>query len=253
MHTSTIVDRPEADRTGAPPSRPRGRILSVAAAAVIIAVVVGVSLFQPDESLSPAAALTQAAQNTGAAVSLRSEYRQQDLEGGFNVVRSEHDGRDLRRSFSSIAPDGTEQPSVDDEEYIVFIGDQGWTAVDGPTTVDPAERNAPYAVSSAAIVEAATTGTTVTDVGDEDVRGVEATHYRVAVDDGVIARLGELPANQLSAFELEAPQFLESLDVWVADDQIRRIEVTLSAEAGVLGATAEFYDFGADITITPPR
>jgi hypothetical protein len=57
----------------------------------------------------------------------------------------------------------------------------------------------------------------------------------------------------LSAFELENPSQIRSLDVWIADGYIRRIRVTQNWEAAEsLGTTVEFYDFGADITITPP-
>ena len=155
-----------------------------------------------------------------------------------------------------IEPDGSERTDVEDDEFIVYIGNKGWTVNDGPdeaTIVQPEERNAPYAESSAAIVEAAVSESTVTEVGVEDVRGVEATHYHVRLDDAVIRRLGTLRPNQLSAFELENTSSIRSLDVWISDGYIRRLRVTQNYEApDSSGTTVEFYDFGADITITPP-
>jgi len=65
------------------------------------------------------------------------------------------------------------------------------------------ERNAPYAESSAAIVEDAVIPSNAAEVGVKDIWGVETTHYRVAIDDGVIQRLRQLPPDQLSGFELE--------------------------------------------------
>lgn len=46
--------------------------------------------------------------------------------------------------------------------------------------------------------------------------------------------------------------FLEDADalvIWVADDLIHQIEVS----TGSTQFTITFYDFGADITITPPQ
>ncbi|MEJ7583321.1 MAG: hypothetical protein WKF43_04375 [Acidimicrobiales bacterium] len=237
--------------------RPRRRaVFLLGAAAAILAVVAAAVVLQPDQALTPAAALTGAAENTGNALTLRSEYVRDDGEGGFSVVRSEHRGGDLRRAFAKIGPDGTEQPAGEGDEYLVYIGNKGWTATAGPddaAIVAPEERNAPYAESSAAIVEAAVTESTVTEVGVDDVRGVEATHYRIRLDDTVIQRLSTLRPNQLSGFELDSPSNLSSLDVWVADGFIRRIRVTQDWEApDSPGTTVEFYDFGADITIAPP-
>lgn len=85
------------------------------------------------------------------------------------------------------------------------------------------------------------------------ISAVEATHYRVRLDDAAIRRLGTLRPNQLSGFELESPGSIRSLDVWIADGYIRRLRVTHIHEApGSSGTTVEFYDFDADITITPP-
>jgi hypothetical protein len=234
----------------------RRAVFLLGAAAAILAIVAGFVVLEPDRSLSPAAAVIEAGENTGDALTLRSEYIRDDGNGGFSVVRSEHRGGDVRRSFSVIEPDGTERTDVDTDEFIVYIGNKGWTVTDGPdeaTIVKPEERNAPYAESSAAIVEAAVTESTVTEIGTEEVRGVEATHYRIRVDDAVIRRLGELQRNQLSAFELENASQVRSLDLWIADGYIRRIRVTQNWEApDSLGTTVDFYDFGADITITPP-
>lgn len=234
----------------------RRSVFVLGAAAAILAVVAAVVVFEPDRPVSPVAALTQAAENTNEALTLRSEYVRDYGAGGFTVIRSEHRGGDVRRTFSVIEPDGRERTDVYDDEFIVHIGNKGWKVNDGPdeaTIVQPEERNAPYAESSAAIVEAAVSESTVTEIGVEAVRGVGATHYRVRLDDAVIRRLGTLRPNQLSGFELESPGSIRSLDVWIADGYIRRLRVTHNYEApDSSGTTVEFYDFGADITITPP-
>jgi hypothetical protein len=236
--------------------RPGRRTIRVlAAAAVVLVAVAAVLTFGPDGSqLSPAAALNQAADRTSDALTLRSDYLRDRGDGTFTLIRSEHHGADVRRTFLIVEADGTERTGEQGDEFIVYLGDKGWTAEapDEPQTVDPAERNAPYAESSAAIVDAVS-GAPVTEVGVEDVKGTDATHYRIEVDDAAIRRLSDLPPNQRSAFELEAPGQIRSLDVWIGDGYIRRLRVTQKFEpAGSLGTTVEFYDFGADITITPP-
>ena len=224
------------------------------AAAAILAVVAGFVVFEPDRPLSPAAALTEAAQNTDEALTLRSEYRQDNDEGGLTVIRSEHRGGDVRRTFSTIEADGTERTDVESDLIQVYIGDKGWRVADGEvTTVKPEGRNAPYAESSAAIVRAAVNESTVSRIGVEDVRGRDATHYRLDLDAAAIERLERLPSNQLSGFELEYPGEILSLDVWIADGYIRRIRVVQNFEGpDSPGTTVEFYDFGADITIEAP-
>lgn len=239
-------------------ARPRRRTflgVSAAAAIIVATVVAAAVLFEPGATISSAGALTQAAEHTADALTLRSEYIQDAGHGRFNVVRSEHRGADLRRTFSVIE-NGIERREGEDDEYVVFIGDKGWKPGDGAndaTTVRPDERNAPYAESSAAIVKAAVTDSNVDKIGTENVRGADATHYRIRIDGDLVRRLDKLPANQLSGFELEDAGHIRSLDVWVEGDYIRQIRVTQTWQPrDSKGTTVEFYDFGADITITPP-
>lgn len=235
----------------------RPRILAAAGIAAIVLAVVGVLVtLEPDRELTPAAAVTEAADRTGDELTLRSEYRQDDDQGGLTVIRTEHHGGDVRRRFSRIDADGVEHTDVGGDEVTVYIGDTGWIVDGGEITEVPApadERNAPYAVSSAAIIDAAATESTVTEVGEEDVRGAATTHYRIRLDDAAIRRLSALPTNQRSGFELEYPDNVRSLDVWISDGYLRRIRVIQDFEGpDSPGTTVEFYDFGADITIEPP-
>lgn len=235
--------------------KPRVLAASVVAAIVIGAVTVLVTL-EPDRELTPAAAVTEAADRTGDELTLRSEFRQDDDAGGLSIIRSEHRGGDVRRRFSAVDAQGEERNDVESDEVTTFIGDTGWI-VDGDeiTEVDVPrdERNAPYAVASAAIVDAAVTESTVTEVGEEDVRGTATTHYRIDLDEAAIRRLEALPTNQRSGFELEYPSNVRSLDVWIGDGYLRRIRVIQEFEGpDSPGTTVEFYDFGAAITIEPP-
>ena len=100
-------------------------------------------------------------------------------------------------------------------------------------------------------MKAALTGSDVTDLGTETVRGHDAQHYRIKLTSRSTPALQALDPSALSRFELEYPDGVVGLDVWVADDLIHRIAVRSDWESGE-GSTIEFYDFGADITIRPP-
>jgi hypothetical protein len=103
----------------------------------------------------------------------------------------------------------------------------------------------------------------VEEVGAEDVRGQETTHYKTTID---LERQAEL-------VEQDNPEAAKSIrktiqltgqrrvpmDVWVDSDQlVRRLKWTQKTPAGEQQATTtmtmELYDFGADIEIElPPR
>lgn len=257
----TDAERNPSDRLDEPaersdPHRTRRigrRLVAAAAAAAAVLVVVGVVVvLEPDRDPTPAAALTQAAERTEEEQTLRSDYRWVDEDGETRILRTDHDGDDLRRTYLTVGPDGA---AVATGRSTVYIGDREWE-IDGDEVMpipDPDGHNAPYAQSSAAIVGAAVSETTVTELGEQDVRGTPATHYRIDLDAAAIGRLEDLPTNQRSAFELEYPSNIRRLDVWIADGHLRRIQVIQDYEAADSpGTTVEFYDFGADITIEPP-
>jgi hypothetical protein len=102
----------------------------------------------------------------------------------------------------------------------------------------------------------------VEKVGEEEVRGVETTHYRGEVD---LLRIAEsVPRRRREAartsMERAVEQFgLENypVDVWIGeDDLVQRIRMEPSME--ILGQaisfemTMEFYDYGTPVSIDPP-
>lgn len=233
----------------------RARWLALAGAAAVVSVIVGVIvLAEPDRPVTPVAALTAAATKTGQVTTLRLSGT--DDAGGENprtTVTGEIDGADYTTRFVDTDPQTGERST----SRTTVIGNRRWdTGTDGQTTVktEPsAQRNAPYPSSSEVVVKAALKGATVTDLGKEEVRGTETTHYRIALGPSGIRALGELTPSQLARFELEYPQGVADLDVWVADDLIRRIHVRQKDEFNGTETITEFYDFGADITIRPPK
>jgi hypothetical protein len=108
----------------------------------------------------------------------------------------------------------------------------------------------------------------IEELGQEEVRGVETTHYRATVDldeavDGT-AEIGELPDEMREQLEAEIERMknqtgLETLpvDVWLdEDDLVRRIriDVTFPVQGEELGLemTTDFFDFGVDVDVAPP-
>lgn len=236
------------------PSRTVTRALATGAAAVLTA---GVVLLRPDGGgTSPAAALTRAAATTAEVTSLRGTLTRVDAYSD-TTSTIEVDGDDMRIEVRGTYRDGHVEGST-----TVVVGDQiTQVALDGSVERsaigDEDERPHPFGASSAAVVTAALSGGDVRDLGAETVRGVEATHYRIVPDAETREALAALSPGELAWFELEYPDRVTGIDVWVADDLIRRIEVTADlsddpADDEVDTTTVDYYDFDADITITPP-
>ncbi|MEZ5139982.1 MAG: hypothetical protein R2711_14800 [Acidimicrobiales bacterium] len=77
-------------------------------------------------------------------------------------------------------------------------------------------------------------------------------HYRIELGTPGVDALRELAPNQVAMFELENPDAVRSLDVWVADDLIRRVDLRFGPEAGHRVGLPRYRDLGADLAIRPP-
>lgn len=103
----------------------------------------------------------------------------------------------------------------------------------------------------------------VEKLGEEEVRGVETTHYRGEVD--LLKTPDGLPPERREAARKSMERAIEQfglenypMDVWIGDDDlVRRIRMEPSME--VLGQeisfemTMEFYDYGSPVSIELPR
>jgi hypothetical protein len=236
-----ILEHAMSATATAPGRRTRRRLVTLAGAGIAAAVIALVAVTvagAPGDRPDPVAALTVAAETTGDVDTLRALAVYED-DGGRRTLDVDVDGRDYHLRSGT--------------EWTITIGDQQWSDEDAePMTVPDDLRNVPFPEASEAVLDAALEGATVTVLGDEDVRGVEATHYRIELGASGVAALSALAPNQVAMFELEYVEAVTSLDVWVADDLIRRIRHTSDASQGNPEVTIEFYDFGADITIEPP-
>lgn len=224
--------------------------VAVAAAAVAIGAIVVLEPGQEPTKASASEVIRSAAATTGEVRSLRSAGT---YDGGGEPpthMTSEIDGADYQTTFRRTLEDGTVHEST-----TTLIGTTRWDDEDGETTSyesPPEQNNAPFPEASQAVIEAALKGSKVTDLGTEEVRGQEATRYRITLTPASIAALSALSPRELARFELEYPQGVVALEVWVADDLIRRIDLRSDWETGA-GTSIEFYDFGADIDIQPPN
>jgi hypothetical protein len=108
----------------------------------------------------------------------------------------------------------------------------------------------------------------IEELGEEQVRGVETTHYRATVDiDAAAERTadsGELSDEMREQVRVEIERMkkqtgLETLpvDVWLdEDDLVRRIRMdfTFPLEGEEVGVemTMDLFDFGVEVDVTPP-
>lgn len=248
--TQTVPDPPTIERR-----RPRRRLVVALSAAAVVALITGIVVAGLGSDPAPASAseaLATAAATTGDATTLRIRGTY-ERPGSTDRITAEADGTDY-----AITSVGTYADGHEEQGSIVAIGDTVWEDGAKRTDVPPEERNAAFAPSSAAVVEALLDGSTLQDLGDEDLDGVSARHIRATLTDRSRAALRALSPSQVAMFELEYPDGVDTVDVWIADDLIRKIELTVDEGGGEGGepqqnhATIEFSDFGADITIAPP-
>lgn len=228
---------------------PQGRrlVLVGAAAAVVLAIVSVLTLVQSPQP-SAAATIQKAATATGDVSRFRGHVTK---EGGDQTGSSEGtaevDGSRYRFSY-----DGDDGPTVQ-----TLIGDTVWETVAGKTTSQPYDAVgngslAPFASSSEAVVHASLADSSIRNAGVEQVGSVEATHYEIRPSDTTRAALGDLTPSVLAWFELEYPESVTQIDVWVTENLIRRIRVAAREAGSVTSSTTDFFDFGADIHIEPP-
>jgi len=237
---------------GARPLRPgRRRLLQLGAAAAVTIAAAGLLVTASETPPAAAAAVQEAAENLGAVETHRATLVQTYPNGEVWTFEGEFAGADGRQVGTTRGPDGTETSRWE----IVVIGDSTWMVTDDDVhqeTLGPDEQLAPFAEASEAVLTAALEGGDVQEFGSGQVRGLDATRYRIRPDEQGRRALTALAPGALSWFALEDPSAVDSIEVWVADDLVRRIQVTFIGDHFMSSSTAEFYDFGADVTIEPP-
>lgn len=256
--SDTDTDTHTGDTTTSTPRsrRPLGRWRFVAAAAaVVVAVGAGVVL-RPGNEPSAEATIVAAAEELAEVTSLRADMHVDNVAFGVGEITIEVSGYDSETVWEGSA-DGS--PEESEQIVIVTVDNVEYrTDLTGLTTVQTVEtymdeEGASFAESSAAIVTAVLEDADIDEVGTEEVQDVEATHYRVELADAGESALAALPDRQQDWFGLiigdGGLDRNVTVDIWVADGLVRRFDIS-SPDYG--SQSVEFYDFNADIRVTPP-
>lgn len=104
----------------------------------------------------------------------------------------------------------------------------------------------------------------VEELGKEEVRGVETTHYRMTIDLRKV--VDQAPEEQREQLRAQIDQIVEQsglqmvpTEVWIDDEGLaRRMQLTYKGmrfapgEEGDMTMTMELFDFGVEVDIKPP-
>lgn len=225
-------------------SRPRFAFAAMAAV-TLAACAVGASILWIDAPTAHAE-VSDAAAALGEVHSLEGErlITSPDVVGRSAIAVS---GSDYQVRSEAIYADGHVEAS--DRTVIgdrVFESSGDGTEV---STIEQPQRNAPFGEASAAVVKAATTGAAVTRSGSAEVDGIASTRYEVAVGGKATDALAELPPSVLAWFDLENPERVESMTLWVADGIIHQVELA----SQVATTRTRFFNFNGDVEIAKPE
>jgi hypothetical protein len=223
-----------------------GRVAGVAAAS--LAATGAVVVWQFGDGPTTAGAVRSAAQALGDVTSYEGQRTHEQPGVSVETDTLRVDGDDFEfvsetrfvdgrvERFAVTVVDGIHYVSEDDEPVASPLrpGD----GLDGS-----------YADASAALVGAALDGSDVTEAGSQTISGVLTTRYDIALTARSIDALSSLTPEQLAWFDLDDPNQIDQLSVWIADDHIHRIEIAHSDGATTRTAFSNLND---DITITPP-
>lgn len=215
-------------------------------AAATLAATGGFVLLRPSDEPTAQAAVSSAANAMGAITSLEGELI--SLEPGVSegTTRIRVDGDDVEISGETRYTDGRVERAT-----LTVVGGTVYETIEGETTSAPRgpnDRLAPFGQSSEAVISAALEHSEVTERGEEIVTGVATTRYDLELTDASIVALSALTVHELAWFELEYPDSVRTLSVWVADDLVHQIEIAHRDQV----TRTRFFNFNGDITITAP-
>lgn len=240
------AERNQGDRGHVPSTgRPTRRRALTAAAAVIVLIASATVL--ATRTPSAEAVVRSASTDLRTTRSLKAQLARTTTAGkSATSLVAAGDTFHLRTStqFTDGRSEASEQTYVDGYLY---------ERVGETTTRTPAEPErlpAPFAQSSAAIIEAAATGADIAGVAATTRDGTAATRYDIALTPKSRRALSRLQPNQLAWFELENPDQVELLQLWIVDDEVR--EVRARSDATALSITFQRPNTPSTITAPPP-
>jgi len=229
-----------------------------AAAAGIAATICAAALLIPGQPGSASAAVRTAAEHTGTVKTLRAAMKLTMTSTFDPETGKPTEAKDVSLSITGDFCGADSKiliGSPPEQVSETIVGDQRYT-VNAPgaaverDTVPADERRAPFALSAKDVVNAALSNASVEAVGKEIVRGVTTTHYRLKLSDSSRKSLKDVPSAERDWFFTDSVGDLATVDIWVADNLIRRVIVELADHS--FTSDIEFYDFDAPITIKAP-
>jgi LppX_LprAFG lipoprotein len=141
----------------------------------------------------------------------------------------------------------------------VVKGESHWVKDDRPeASGDPVELLIPFPGSPTKPTDVLARVVLASDeeeeLGDEEIRGTETTHYRARVD--VQKLIKQLPAKDRP--DGDVPDFwgdkLVPVEIWIDDQsRLRRISIDQSdGEDATMSTTVELFDYGVEVDVEPP-
>jgi hypothetical protein len=246
LATTTTDTAPSGDRTVPQPHRGPTWRLVMGMAAATVGVAGGLFVVQSGDAPPAQAAVVSAADALSEITSLEGEVTTSEPGVSEGISRIRVDGDDVEITGETRYADGHIEAST-----FTVVDGIGYETIEGRTTsrpLGPDERLAPFGRSSAAVISAALVGSEVSEQAADTVDGVSTTRYDIRLTDASIAALSRLTPNELAWFELEYPERVRSLRVWVADDLVHQIGIVHRERV----TRTRFFNFGGDVTITAP-
>jgi negative regulator of sigma E activity len=233
-----------------PRRRPRRWIAWGTAATTVAASALATVLVLNGNTTSASAAVLTAADHTGTVTSLRASTTSViKFPGGASSTLLEVNGKDLK-AVTNYGSSVVTFTVVDGVGY--ETNTDGTPPHKQKLTADWIP--APFAEATKNVVRAALTDSHVTTTGTDQIRGVKTTHYHAILTDKSRAALAALPVRQTAQLNVEqskpplpADQLI-TLDIWVADNLIRKI----TTETPERTTTTEYYDFNHQTPIQIP-
>jgi hypothetical protein len=253
-HTTDHTGQHDAGTDVASPDRPgspRPRLPRLLAAAAVLAVIaIGATTLLPGSAPSAEAQLRSAAETLGDVDSLRATLTTTEPDGTVRTSTAEFSGADAT-IVDRYVPDGASEEvtfgfTVLGDTIYEFDG----SGLTSSTAVGPNDRLTPFADASAQVLDAALTGADITELAATELDGVSVDRYLLTLTAASRAALDRLTPAELAWFELEYPDDVRTIEVWVADDLIRGITVT----GNLVGVRdLRYFDFNEPITIVAPE
>lgn len=233
---------PDDQVRAAPPMSRRRHLLVAAMIVGLVTLFAGV--FGPRTG-SAHAAVTGAAEALG---------RTASLEGNLTTSSSEGTSRStiaVSKDAFQIRDETTYADGHRESAARVMVDGYLYETVDGLTTrtvADPDSAPAPFARSSRAVIDAVAGNSNIDVIGNQDLGGLITTRYDIRLDAGSIEALSKLRRDELAWFELEYPDQVDTVQLWISDGMIHQMEIHSQDQWTRL----EFHSFGEPVHIEAP-